>query len=45
LALYAGINRRWYEASTGQVITDVQLPVRHPALRWMGIGGRNAGAH
>jgi predicted phage-related endonuclease len=30
------LNRRWYEANTGQVITDVQKHVRHPGLRWMG---------
>ena len=29
------LNRRWYEANTGQVITDVQRPVRHPTIRWM----------
>ncbi len=29
------LNRRWYEANTGQVITDVQRRIRHPALRWM----------
>ena len=29
------LNRRWYEASTGRVITDIQKRVRHPALRWM----------
>ena len=29
------LNRRWYEANSGQVITDVQKHVRHPALRWM----------
>jgi len=29
------LNRRWYEANTGQAITDVQRQVRHPALRWM----------
>ena len=29
------LNRRWYEANTGQVVTDVQRQVRHPALRWM----------
>src|ERR1700686_3458343 len=29
------LNRRWYEANTGQVITDVQKRVRHPGLRWM----------
>jgi hypothetical protein len=29
------LNRRWYEAQTGKVVTDVQRRVRHPALRWM----------
>ena len=29
------LNRYWYEANTGQVITDIQKHVRHPALRWM----------
>ena len=29
------LNRRWYEANTGQVITDVQRAVRHPIIRWM----------
>ena len=29
------LNRRWYEASTGQGVTDIQKRVRHPALRWM----------
>jgi predicted phage-related endonuclease len=29
------LNRRWYEANTGQVITDIQKQVQHPALRWM----------
>src|ERR1700735_1082714 len=29
------LNRRWYEANTGQVITDVQKRVFHPALKWM----------
>jgi predicted phage-related endonuclease len=29
------LNRRWYEANTGQVITDIQKQVRYPALRWM----------
>jgi predicted phage-related endonuclease len=29
------LNRRWYEANTGQVITDIQRQVWHPALRWM----------
>jgi predicted phage-related endonuclease len=30
------LNRRWYEANTGQVIADVQKHIRHPGLRWMG---------
>jgi predicted phage-related endonuclease len=30
------LNRRWYERTTGQVITDVQRRMRHPVLRWMG---------
>ncbi len=34
------LNRRWYEANTGQVITDVQRQVRHPTVRWM---ARHAG--
>ena len=29
------LNRRWYEANTGQVITDVQRRIRHPILSWM----------
>jgi len=29
------LNRRWYEANTGQTITEVQRQVRHPALHWM----------
>ena len=29
------LNRRWYEANTSQVITDLQKQVRHPALKWM----------
>jgi predicted phage-related endonuclease len=29
------LNRRWYEANTGQTIADVQKHVRHPGLRWM----------
>ena len=29
------LNRRWYEANTGQVISDVQRVVRHPTVRWM----------
>jgi len=30
------LNRRWYEANTGQLITDVQRKIRHPVLRCMG---------
>jgi predicted phage-related endonuclease len=29
------LNRRWYQANTAQVVTDIQKRVRHPALRWM----------
>src|ERR1700728_4078990 len=29
------LNRRWYEANSGQVIIDIQRRVRHPAVRWM----------
>jgi predicted phage-related endonuclease len=29
------LNRRWYEANTGHLITDVQTQVRHPTVRWM----------
>jgi predicted phage-related endonuclease len=29
------LNRCWYEANTGQMITDIQKRVRHPALRWI----------
>jgi predicted phage-related endonuclease len=29
------LNRRWYEANTGQTIADVQKHVRHPILHWM----------
>jgi predicted phage-related endonuclease len=29
------LNRRWYEANSGQVLTDIQRHVRHPVLRWM----------
>jgi predicted phage-related endonuclease len=30
------LNRRWYEANSGQVLTDIQKHVRHAGLRWMG---------
>ena len=40
------LNRRWYEANTGQVLTDVQRNIRHPVLRWMGatLDGRVQGS-
>jgi predicted phage-related endonuclease len=40
------LNRRWYEANTGQVVTDVQKRLRHPVLRWMGatLDGRVQGS-
>jgi predicted phage-related endonuclease len=34
-AVTEDLNRRWYGANTGQVITDVQIHIRHPGLRWM----------
>jgi len=30
------LNRRWYQANTGQKVKDVQRHVRHPVNRWMG---------
>jgi predicted phage-related endonuclease len=29
------LNRRWYQANSGQVLTDVQRQIWHPVLRWM----------
>ena len=29
------LNRRWYQANTGRVVTDVQQWTRHPTFRWM----------
>jgi len=29
------LNRRWYQANTGQMVTDIQKRIRHPVLRWM----------
>jgi predicted phage-related endonuclease len=29
------LNRRWYQANSGQALTDVQRRIRHPVLRWM----------
>ena len=34
-AVTEDLNRRWYEANTGQVITDIQKRIFHPALKWM----------
>ena len=30
------LNRPWYEANTGRIVSDVQRRIRHPILRWMG---------
>jgi predicted phage-related endonuclease len=40
------LNRRWYEANTGQVLTDIQRRVFHPALKWMAatLDGRVVGS-
>jgi predicted phage-related endonuclease len=35
-AVTEDLNRRWYEANTGQGIIDVQRHFRHTGLRWMG---------
>ena len=29
------LNRRWYEANSGQTVVDVQKHIRHATLRWM----------
>jgi predicted phage-related endonuclease len=29
------LNRRWFEANSGEVITDIQRRMRHPVLHWM----------
>ena len=29
------LNRSWYDRDSGQVLTDVQLHVKHPVVRWM----------
>ena len=29
------LNRRWYQANSGQILIDVQRHIRHPVLRWM----------
>ena len=40
------LNRRWYEANSGQVVVDVQRRIRHPVLQWMGatLDGRVEGS-
>jgi predicted phage-related endonuclease len=40
------LNRCWFEANTGEVVTDVQKRVFHPALKWMAatLDGRVAGS-
>ena len=45
-AVTEDLNRRWYEAHTGKVITDVQRRIRHPVLRWIGatLDGRVEGS-
>jgi predicted phage-related endonuclease len=30
------LNRRWYEAQSGQEVVDIQKHIRHPGLKWMG---------
>src|SRR5687768_17994931 len=29
------LNRHWFEANTGMLVTDVQKHVKHPLIRWM----------
>src|SRR5262249_50910756 len=29
------LDRRWYQANTGHVLSDIQRRIRHPVLRWM----------
>jgi predicted phage-related endonuclease len=29
------LNRRWYQANSGQTLTDIQRQIKHPALHWM----------
>jgi predicted phage-related endonuclease len=45
-AVTEDLNRNWYEAHTGKMITDVQRRIRHPVLRWMGatLDGRIQGS-
>ena len=30
------LNRRWYQANSGRVLTDIQRRIRHPVLRYGG---------
>jgi predicted phage-related endonuclease len=45
-AVTEDLNRHWYEAQTGQVVTDVQQHVRHPVVSWMAatVDGRIEGS-
>jgi predicted phage-related endonuclease len=40
------LNRRWYEANTGQVVTDIQKRFFHPVVQWMAatVDGRIEGS-
>jgi YqaJ-like viral recombinase domain len=40
------LNRRWYEANTGQIVTDIQKRFFHPAVRWIAatVDGRVQGS-
>ena len=29
------LNRRWYQANSGEILTDIQKHVQHPTLPWM----------
>ena len=35
-AVTEDLNRRWYEANSGQVVIDVQKRVLHPTVKWLG---------
>ena len=34
-AVTEDLNRLWYQANTGKVVTDVQQHIKHPGLPWM----------
>jgi predicted phage-related endonuclease len=40
------LNRRWYQANTGHVVTDIQKRFFHPAVQWMAstVDGRIEGS-